>query len=231
MGICNDENLLVVWEGDTPVVKSKLSKEPKRINKVAFAEDGNMMTVGQQHFKIWSFNAGQLVKMQQGQSWIPEGRTVGIRKDMVDKEFVNIASRNGYTVALTSDGFLCKVNKEGKVFQHTEMVQSMNALEIVGREAIVGGRNADVRVFDLETLKPVRNFPKPPPLKGENIEKNAPTKLDPKTAKFPRCLAIKGLQSGRVVTLYDNRMIFVWVVTSTGASTNIFAEKSFLGHS
>lgn len=54
---------------------------------------------------------------------------MGIRKDMVDKEFMNIASHNNYTAALTSDGFLCKVNKDENVFQQTETVQSMNPLD------------------------------------------------------------------------------------------------------
>jgi len=90
------------------------------------------MTVGQQHFKIWTFSEGQIAK----------SRTVGIKKEMVDKEFVNVVSRNGFIVALTYDGFLCKINKEGNVFQHVEMAQSLNALEIIGTEVIVGGRNA-----------------------------------------------------------------------------------------
>jgi hypothetical protein len=46
-----------------------------------------------------------------------EGRNVGIRKDIIDKEFVSAVSRNGFTVALTSDGFIYNVNNDGIVFK------------------------------------------------------------------------------------------------------------------
>jgi hypothetical protein len=123
-------------------VRNKLSKDPKRINKVIFNEEGNMMTVGQQHFKIWSFNQGIIVKVpvQNQSSTIMEGRNVGLRKELIDKEFVSVVSRNGFTVALTSDGFLCNVNKDGIVYKHAY---------IVGKEAICGGKNADIKIISL----------------------------------------------------------------------------------
>jgi hypothetical protein len=112
-------------------VRNKLSKDPKRINKVIFNEEGNMMTVGQQHFKIWSFNQGIIVKVpvQNQSSTIMEGRNVGLRKELIDKEFVSVVSRNGFTVALTSDGFLCNVNKDGIVYKHAYInMDSVNGL-------------------------------------------------------------------------------------------------------
>lgn len=75
-------------------------------------------------------------------------------------------------------------------------------------------------------MKSVRLFKKPPPQGYENIEKNATANLEVKNAKYPRCLAVKALSSNRVVTLYDNKMIFVWMV----AQNSSVAEKSFIGH-
>lgn len=45
-----------------------------------FNEDGNLMTVGQQHFKVWSFSNGAVVKVTANQSTMMEGRNVGLRK-------------------------------------------------------------------------------------------------------------------------------------------------------
>lgn len=43
--------------------------------------------------------------------------------------------------------------------------------------------------------------------------------------KYPKCVGIRAL-GNRVVTLYENKMMFVWNVLEK----QIIAEKSFLGH-
>ena len=217
VSLSNEDNKLSVWEGDKSVCANKISNEPKRINKVIFIEDGNLMTVGKQHFKLWTFADGKILR----------SITVGIRREMVDKDFVSVVSRNGHLLALTSDGFLIKVSKDGKLLLYSEITLSTDALEIVGGEVLVGGKNADIRLFNIETLKTTRLFNnKPPPIGYENIEKNGSLSVNVEGKKYPRCLAIKSLNSNKLVTLYDNRMIFVWTMTPSG----IYGDKAFLGH-
>lgn len=113
-----------------------------------------------------------------------------------------MACQQGITCALTSDGFLCLVNKEGIVYKHANiMLESANCVEIVGKEAICGGKNADIKVVSLETFQIVKLYPKPPPAKYENVEKNAQLNVDVKTAKFPRCIGLK-LISNKVLAIY-----------------------------
>lgn len=89
---------------------------------------------------------------------------MGLRKEMIDKEFVSVASRNGVTLALTADGFLCSI-KEGSVFRHAYInMESASCMEIIGREVFCGGKNADVRVINVDTLQLSRSFSKPPPI-------------------------------------------------------------------
>lgn len=177
-----------------------------------------MMTVGRQHFKLWTFADGKI---------LPEALLSEFWRDMVDKDFVNVVSRNGHLLALTSDGFLIKVSRDGKLLLYSEITLSTDALEIVGGEVLVGGKNADIRLFNIETLKTTRFNNKPPPIGYENIEKNGSLSVNVEGKKYPRCLAIKSLNSNKLVTLYDNRMIFVWTMTP---SRYLWRCKAFLGH-
>lgn len=95
---------------------------------------------------------------------------MGLRKEMFEKEWVSVASRGGVVLGLTGDGFLVMINKDGNVFKHAYInMESASCLEIIGREAYCGGKNADIRVFNVDTLQISRSFSKPPPIGKENI--------------------------------------------------------------
>ena len=53
------------------------------------------------------------------------------------------------------------------------MISKISSMDVFNSYVICGGENAVVKVIDLDTLALVRKFPKPPPVRKENIEKDS----------------------------------------------------------
>ncbi len=76
---------MTVWDEATPIVKNKISTKPKRINQMIFAEDGNLLTAGEQHLNLWNFSTGLSVKVAANISAFTEKKNITLSKDLVDK--------------------------------------------------------------------------------------------------------------------------------------------------
>ena len=80
--LSNEDGGMFLWEEGSRVSQNKMGK---KINKMIFTEEGDLVTIGKQSFKVWYFNSGSVVRVQLNDCWVIEGKAVNVGKKLMDK--------------------------------------------------------------------------------------------------------------------------------------------------
>lgn len=82
VSVSNEDGGMFVWEGGSRISQNKMGR---KINKIVFSDDGNLITAGKQHFKIWQFENGNIIRTQINDCWMMEGKGILMGKTFMDK--------------------------------------------------------------------------------------------------------------------------------------------------
>lgn len=234
LGDPNDRGLFVWdWRNGVKLSSNKLSKP---VTTIAMSPDSDIfVTGGYQHLKFWSLDpaTGRPITVRPAGSneSIMESKTAELAKVKLSI-FVGVAIYNSKVFALATDGHIYVYDKQRKLVKWMNIkVTRAFSLQASNDRLFCACADGIVRVFATETLQHLLTLSKPPPLGSTNIKSGISKIKIPqgKESKFADVVACYiDEQNQRAVTLYSDRMMFIWDIKKFDQIT---VYRTFMSHS
>lgn len=82
----NQDGSVFLWENGEPITKNKMSKT---IAKLLFDRNGDLLAIGRGFIKLWPFKQGNVIKKEEADQYIIEGKLLSCGKKFSSQDFVD----------------------------------------------------------------------------------------------------------------------------------------------